>query len=95
MPNSISTGVAYSDPSFVSLNVTGATTLDGSVALGNAAADIVGAHGAAGSAQAAICSAPVTGVTAGAASSADYQTLVAAVLAMRTLLINKGFMAAS
>lgn len=46
MPNSKSRGVAYDDPSFESLNVTGATTLDGNVAVGNAAADLVGFHGA-------------------------------------------------
>lgn len=80
---------------FTTLNATGATTLDGSVAIGNAAADAVGFHGSSGVAQAAVASAVVTGVTVGAASSADYLTLTNTVNAMRTLLINKGLMAAS
>ncbi len=63
--------------------------------LGATAATLVAFHGATGVAQAVICSAPVTGVTAGAASTADYATLVNAVLAIRTLLINKGLMAAT
>ncbi len=84
-----SQGVAVSEEVFDKLAVTGDSQI------GSAAATLVSFHGAAAVAQAVICSAAVTVVTAGAASTADFTTLVAAVNAMRTLLINKGLMAAS
>lgn len=39
-------GVADAEPTLDALTVTGATTLNGNVAVGNAAADLVGFHGA-------------------------------------------------
>ena len=80
---------------FTTLNATGATTLDGAVALGDAAGDLIAFHGASAVAQAAIATAITTAVTAGFANSADFLTMVTTVNAIRTLLINKGLMAAS
>lgn len=78
-----------SDVEFLGQNNSGGTVI------GVSAAKLVGFHNATPVAQAAICSAPVTGVTVGAASSADYATLITAVQAIRTILINKGLMASS
>ncbi len=95
MPNSVSRGASYDDPSFTTLNVTGATTLDGNVAIGNATGDLVAFHGATAVAQAAVITVITTGVTAGFANSADFLTFTTGINAIRTLLINKGLMAAS
>ena len=84
MANSISKGVAFDDPSVSSLNVTGATTLDGNVAIGNAAADLVGFHGATAVDQAAytaslsINALSVSGVI-GFTTSASFSTAILAV----------------
>ena len=67
---------------------------DGAV-IGSSATELVSFHGATPVAQAAICTAIVTGVTAGAATSADFLTLTTTINAIRTVLINKGLMAAS
>ena len=73
MANSISTGVAYADPSFQSLNVTGATTLDGNVAIGNGAADLIAFHGATAVDQGAALTAQLTSITiTDAAGTPDY-----------------------
>lgn len=100
MPNSISIGSAYSDPSFESLNVTGATTLDGAVAIGNAAADLVGFHGATAVDQAAfvatqsISAVSVSGVI-GFSTSASFSSAIGKINSIIDLLIEKGLMAAS
>ena len=61
----------------------------------SSASELVSFHGVTPVAQAAIATAVVTGVTAGAASSADFLTLTTTINAIRTLLINKGLMASS
>ena len=100
MPNSISRGVAYADPSFDSLEVTGATTLNGNVAIGNAAADLVGFHGATAVDQAAfvatlsINALSVSGVI-GFTSSASFSVAITAINSILAALIEKGLMAAS
>lgn len=63
--------------------------------VGSSASELVSFHGVTPVAQAAIATAVVTGVTAGAASSADFLTLTTTINAIRTLLINKGLMASS
>lgn len=100
MPNSKAIGVAYSDPSFESLNVTGAATLDGDTAIGNAAADLIAFHGATAVDQAAaILTALTTGVTvtagvaAGFANTAQLQALVDSVNAVVVALREKGIIA--
>lgn len=101
MANSIATGVAYADPSFQTLNVTGATTLDGNVALGNAAADLVAAHGATACDQSDTCSALSTSaaiivsgtVVYGFATQAQADAIATAVNLIRTCLREKGWMA--
>ena len=67
----------------------------GGIVIGTSATKLVGFHNATPVAQAAIATALTTAVTVGAANSADYLTLVTTVNAIRTLLINKGLMAAS
>lgn len=98
MPNSISTGVAYADPSFQSLNVTGATTLDGNVALGNAAADLIAFHGASAVDQAAAITAVGTSVPVAACAtfgltSTQLTAIVTAVNAIIVALQEKGLTA--
>ena len=67
MPNSKATGVAYADPSFESLTVTG------DCALGNAAADLIGFHGATAVDQGAALTAQLTSITiTDAAGTPDY-----------------------
>lgn len=100
MANSKARGVAYDDPSFDSLNVTGATTLDGNVDIGNAAADLIGFHGATAVDQAAFVSTQsinalsVSGVV-GFTSSTSLSSLIGKVNSIIDLLIEKGLMAAS
>jgi hypothetical protein len=100
MANSKAIGVAYEDPSFTSLNVTGATTLDGAVAIGNAAGDLVGFHGATAVDQAAfvatlsINALSVSGVI-GFTTSASFSTAITAINSILAALIEKGLMAAS
>lgn len=72
---------------FTTLSASGATTLDGNVALGNAAADLIGFHGATAVDQAAF----IATVTA----STTITAVVAAVNTILTLLSEKGLMAAS
>lgn len=85
---------------FTTLNATGATTLDGDVAIGNAAGDLVGFHGATAIAQAAffatqsINALSVSGVV-GFTSSTSLSSLVGKVNSIITVLINKGLMASS
>lgn len=103
MPNSKATGVAYDDPSFGSLNVTGATTLDGNAAIGNGAADLVSFHGASAVDQAAYTATISTTVPVSAAgspifgfqTSAQFIAQAAAVNSILACLIEKGLMAAS
>lgn len=80
MSNSKSTGIAYSDPEFESITVTG------NAKLGDAGADLVGFHGKQ-VAQASFI-ATVTG-------SASAQASAAAVNAILELLAAKGLMASS
>jgi hypothetical protein len=99
MANSKTIGTAYADPEFESLSVTGAatitgaatvagaTSLNGNVAIGNAAADLVGFHGATAVDQAAV-KATVT-------VSNTITVLVDAVNAILDLLKEKGLMATS
>lgn len=100
MPNTKAIGVAYADPSFESLNVSGATTLDGAVAIGNAATDLVGFHGATAVDQAAfvatqsINALSVSGVV-GFTSSTSLSSFVGKLNSIIDLLIEKGLMAAS
>jgi len=48
---------------FTSLNATGATTLDGNVAIGNAITDLIGMHGATAVDQGAALTAQLTSIT--------------------------------
>lgn len=58
---------------FTTLNATGATTLDGNVALGNATTDLIGFHGATAVDQGAALTAQLTSITiADAAGTPDY-----------------------
>ena len=58
---------------FTALNATGATTLDGNVAIGNATADLVGMHGATAVDQGAALTAQLTSITiTDAAGTPDY-----------------------
>ena len=103
MPNSISRGIAYDDPSYESLNVTGATTLDGNVDLGNGASDLIGFHGATAVDQAAFIATIATTALEGSVSasaivgfsSGKFSLLVGLVNGMQAALIEKGLMAAS
>lgn len=65
--------------------------------IGSSASELISLHGATPVAQAAIATAVVSASAAqvGALSTAEYATIVTTVNAIRTLLINKGFMAAS
>jgi hypothetical protein len=63
--------------------------------VGSSATELVSFHGADPVAQAAVATAVPAAVTLYSASTADFTTLVTTVNAMRTILINKGFMAAS
>lgn len=112
MANAKAIGVAYADPSFESVNVTGATTLEstlavtgattlnGNVAIGNAAADLIGFHGATAVDQAAFAATlsinalSVSGVI-GFTSSASLSTVVTRVNDILNCLIEKGLMASS
>lgn len=62
--------------SFTTLNATGATTLDGAVAIGNAAADVIGFHGATGTSQLA----GTIQATSNVASSTDFAATQTAAL---------------
>lgn len=98
MSNSKAIGVAYSDPSFETLDVTGATTLGGNAAIGNASTDLIAFHGATAVDQAAaILTALTTGVVlttgAGFASTAQLQALVDSVNAIIVALREKGLIA--
>lgn len=58
---------------FTTLNATGATTLDGNVAIGNATTDLVGFHGATAVDQGAALTTQLTSITiADAAGTPDY-----------------------
>lgn len=104
MSNSKAIGVAYSDPSFETLDVTGATTLGGAVTMNgnavivNASTDLIAFHGATAVDQAAaILTALTTGVVlttgAGFASTAQLQALVDSVNAIIVALREKGLIA--
>ena len=106
MANSKAVGVAYADPSFGSLAVTGAatvsgaTTLNGNVAIGNAATDLIGFHGATAVDQAAyvaslsINALSVSGVI-GFTTSASFSTAILAINSLIAMAVEKGLMAAS
>ena len=97
MANSKAIGVAYSDPQFESLDVTGATSLSGDVDIGNGAADLVGFHGATAVDQAAaISSVTLPGWSIGgygATGTASLTALWAAVNAITAALRDKGLIA--
>lgn len=85
---------------FTTLTASGAATLNGAVTLGDAAADLVGFHGAAGVAQAtfiasnSINAVSVSGVV-GFTSSTSLSSLVGKVNSILQILSDKGLMAAS
>ena len=82
---------------FTTLNATGATTLDGDAAIGNASTDLVGFHGATAVDQAAtVASVTLPGWSAGgygATGTATMTALIAAVNAISTALKEKGLLA--
>jgi hypothetical protein len=106
MANSKAMGVAYEDPQFSSVTVTGAatvsgaTTLNGNVAIGNAATDLVAFHGATAVDQAAyvaslsINALSVSGVI-GFTTSASFSTAILAINSLIAAMVEKGLMAAS
>ena len=69
----------------------------GGMTVGKLAATLVSLHGATPVAQAAIATAVISasGAQVSALSTGEYATIVTTVNAIRTLLINKGFMASS
>lgn len=85
---------------FTTLNASGATTLDGAVAIGNASTDLIGFHGATAVDQAAfvatlsINALSVSGVI-GYTTSASFSAHAEAINSILALLIEKGLMAAS
>lgn len=93
-------GVAESDPVLDGLTVTGATDLQGSVGVGNAAADLVSFHGATKTSQFAFISTQsinalsVSGVV-GFTSSTSLSSFVGKLNSVLALLAEKGLMAAS
>lgn len=98
-------GVAMSEMTFdtvttTTLTATGATALSGDVAVGNAATDLIGFHGATAVDQAAfvaqqsINALSVSGVV-GFTSSTSLSSLVGKVNSILDALIEKGLMAAS
>ena len=103
MPNSKATGVAYADPSFESVNVTGATTLDGNVAIGNAASDLIAFHGKTAVDQAAFVATIsfvfIEGSVSASAlvgfSRGQVSNMVTLLNSMQALLVEKGLMASS
>ena len=100
-------GVADASPTLDALTVTGATTLDGNAAIGNAATDLIGFHGATGVDQAAvITSVTTTGavmITAAGGTTTHYgfatavqaDAIVSNLNAITALLKEKGLMASS
>jgi hypothetical protein len=93
-------GVMESEPVLDALTVTGATDLQGSVGIGNAAGDLVAFHGATKTSQAAfvatqsINALSVSGVV-GFTSSTSLSSVVGKLNSIIDLLIAKGLMAAS
>lgn len=85
---------------FTTLTASGATTLNGAVAIGNAAGDLVGFHGATAVDQAAfiatlsINALSVSGVI-GFTTSASFSAAITAINSILALLSEKGLMAAS
>ena len=93
-------GVADAEPTLDALTVTGATTLNGNTAIGNAAADLVAFHGATAVDQAAyvaslsINALSVSGVI-GFTTSASFSTAILAINSLIAVLVEKGLMASS
>lgn len=85
---------------FTTLTASGATTLNGNAAIGNASTDLVGFHGATAVDQAAytaslsINALSVSGVV-GFTSSASFSTAITAINNIIALLVEKGLMAAA
>lgn len=99
MSNSKATGVAYSDPSFDSVE-TDALTVNGNSQLGDAAADLVGFHGSTGTSQSSFVASnsinalSVSGVV-GFTSSTSLSSLVGKVNTILQILSDHGLMASS
>jgi hypothetical protein len=101
------TGSTLTDCTFVnptgitalaSLSVTGATTLNGNVAIGNASTDLIAFHGQTACDQAAYVAqlSTSTGVTGAVGFTATQAAaILAGINSILTLLIEKGLMAAS
>ncbi|HEX8106712.1 MAG TPA: hypothetical protein VF516_03240 [Kofleriaceae bacterium] len=100
MANSKAVGVAYSDPQFDSVGVTGNVTISGNALLGDAATDLVGVHGSTGTSQAtfvatfSVVAVSVSGVI-GFSSSGAFSNAMTLLNALQTLLVAHGFMASS
>jgi hypothetical protein len=91
---------AASSGAFTTLSASGATTLDGDVAIGNAAADLVAFHGATPVDQYAFVAdqsinALISGSVVGFTTSASFSSTIEKVNTILALLIEKGLMAAS
>lgn len=85
---------------FTTLTASGATTLNGNVAVGNASTDLVGFHGATAVDQAAyvaslsINALSVSGVI-GFTTSASFSTAILAINSLIAMAVEKGLMAAA
>lgn len=96
-------GVADSEPTFDTLTVTGATTLNGNVAIGNASSDLVAFHGATAVDQAAfiasIGSTALEGSVSASAivgfSAGKFSLMIALLNGIQAALVEKGLMASS